>query len=207
MRRASKTKKPQRRTPKTARSRATVEAIVEGTARILVQRGYADATSNHIAEEAGVGIGSFYEYFADKDAAVEAVVDRLAERAFQHAALTAPIALEKPGREAVRHFIAEMVEFIASDAELTRTLYQQVPFVWQRPRVQALVTRLEQFGLAIAHAPRAEQQRKLQDKFYVIGIAVGATVVQIATDPDKQTYRTQLTEELSLMVARYLRMH
>ncbi|HEY6878275.1 MAG TPA: TetR/AcrR family transcriptional regulator [Polyangiales bacterium] len=208
MPRASKAKKIQRRTPKTARSRATVEAILQGTARTLVKRGYADATSNHIAEEAGVGIGSFYEYFEDKNDAVVAVVNQFAARAFDHAAKTVAVALQKPHRDAVRYFIGEMVEFTAAESSLIRTLYQQVPFVWEMPRVQKLVTQLEQFGLALAKQPgfEATAQAKLNDKFYVIGIAVGATIVQIATDPAKEWRRARLADELSLMITRYLRL-
>ncbi len=47
---------------------------------------------------------------------------------------------------------------------------------------------------------------KVHDRFYVLGVAVGATLVQIATDPATVTRRKQLTDELSLMIARYLRL-
>jgi AcrR family transcriptional regulator len=199
-------------------SQATVEAILEGTARTLVKRGYAGTTTNHIASEGGVGIGSFYEYFENKDAAVSAVVDRFAARAFSHAVKTAGKALQKTQLDAVHHFIGEMVEFIAADAKLVRTLYQQVPFVWEMPRVQGLVSQLERFGLELAngngtHArtssartPEDSLRPKVHDRFYVIGVAVGASIVQIATDPSAVSRRAQLTEELSLMVGRYLRL-
>ncbi len=41
-----------------ARSRATVGALVEATARILVREGFDRASTNRIAEEAGVSIDS-----------------------------------------------------------------------------------------------------------------------------------------------------
>ncbi len=172
----------------------------------MVKRGYVGTTTNHIAQEGGVGIGSFYEYFENKDAAVSAVVNRFAERAFAHAVRTAGRALKKRQIDAVRHFIGEMVEFIAADAKLVRTLYQQVPFVWEMPRVQGLVSQLERFGLEVASA-NGERARpsKAHDRFYVLGVAVGATIVQIATDPSTNSRREQLSEELSLMIARYLR--
>src|SRR3546814_10706684 len=59
-----------------ARSRATVDALVEATARILVSEGYDLANTNRIAEKAGVSIGSLYQYFPGKDALVAAVIDR-----------------------------------------------------------------------------------------------------------------------------------
>lgn len=56
-----------RRRPVQRRSRATVEAIEEAAALILEGGDGLGFTTNHIAERAGVGIGSLYEYFASKD--------------------------------------------------------------------------------------------------------------------------------------------
>jgi AcrR family transcriptional regulator len=206
MPRLGKAMKTRRRVPSSERSRATVEALLEGTARTLVKRGYAGTTTNHIAQEAGVGIGSFYEYFEDKDAAVSAVVNRFTERAFAHAVEAARTALHKPRPEAVRLFIGDMVEFVADNAPLVRTLHQQVPFVWGLPRVQGLVGQLERFGLELAHPAGAHAAPGSQDRFYVVGVAVGSCVLQIATDPAAVARRRQLTDELALLIALYLRL-
>jgi AcrR family transcriptional regulator len=64
------------RTPRQTRSRATVEAILEGTARILERDGARALTTARIAREAGVGVGSLYEYFDSKDAVVRALCER-----------------------------------------------------------------------------------------------------------------------------------
>src|SRR3954453_20346490 len=58
------------------RSRATVAALVEATARILVSEGFDKASTNRIAEVAGVSVGSLYQYFPTKEALVLAVVER-----------------------------------------------------------------------------------------------------------------------------------
>ena len=47
-----------RKQPSQGRSRFTVQQIVEAAARVLKERGYAGATTNRIAERAGVSIGS-----------------------------------------------------------------------------------------------------------------------------------------------------
>ena len=44
-----------------ARSRATVNALVEATARILVKEGFDKASTNRIAEVAGISVGSLYQ--------------------------------------------------------------------------------------------------------------------------------------------------
>lgn len=51
-----------------ARSRATVDAILEATARILVEENLDAVTTNAIADRAGISIGSLYQYFPGRDA-------------------------------------------------------------------------------------------------------------------------------------------
>src|SRR6185437_5949733 len=58
------------------RSRATVDALVEATARVLVEEGYERASTNRIAQVAGVSIGSLYQYFPSKEALVAAAAER-----------------------------------------------------------------------------------------------------------------------------------
>jgi AcrR family transcriptional regulator len=68
-----------RKLPKQERARATVGAILDAAGALLVKNGLARATTNHIAETAGVNIGSLYQYFPSKEAIVGAVVDRALE--------------------------------------------------------------------------------------------------------------------------------
>ena len=65
---AQQTKYQLRRTPRQARARATVDAVLEAAAQVLVEVGYSKANTNHIAAVAGVSIGSLYEYFPGKEA-------------------------------------------------------------------------------------------------------------------------------------------
>src|SRR5439155_9755170 len=58
------------------RSRATVDALIEATARILVREGFDKASTNRIAEAAGVSVGSLYQYYPGKEALVVAVIER-----------------------------------------------------------------------------------------------------------------------------------
>src|SRR5262245_63722931 len=70
----------QRRKPTQARARATMETIFEATARIIERDGIAALNTNRIAERAGVGIGTLYEYFPNKEAILIAMArQRLAE--------------------------------------------------------------------------------------------------------------------------------
>jgi AcrR family transcriptional regulator len=86
-----------RRTPRQARSRATIEYLLEAAAQVFGERGYA-ATTNEIAARAGVSIGTLYQYFADKDALLLA----LAERHLDDARHQLSTALEQLGAAADR---------------------------------------------------------------------------------------------------------
>lgn len=65
-----------RRRPTQRRAHATEQAIVSAAEQVLVQVGYARASTNAIAKRAGVSVGSLYQYFSDKEAVFRALVRR-----------------------------------------------------------------------------------------------------------------------------------
>lgn len=69
-----------RKLPRQARSLAMVEAILDATARILTRDGREATNTNAIAQEAGVSIGSLYQYFSNRDAIIDALVHRHGHR-------------------------------------------------------------------------------------------------------------------------------
>jgi AcrR family transcriptional regulator len=74
------------RAPRQQRSLQKVELILEATIRLLEKGGHDVVTTNAVAEMAGVSIGTLYQYFANK----EAILDALAAR--EVAALEASVA-------------------------------------------------------------------------------------------------------------------
>jgi len=62
-----------RRAPRQKRSQALVQSMLEATGKILEDEGAEALTTNHIAEVAGVSVGSLYQYFENKNAIVEAL--------------------------------------------------------------------------------------------------------------------------------------
>jgi AcrR family transcriptional regulator len=81
MKRREPAKTPRKR-PVQARSKDTVEFVVEAAARVFRREGFA-ATTNRIAREAGVSVGTLYEYFPNKQALLAELAERhvaLAER-------------------------------------------------------------------------------------------------------------------------------
>ena len=65
-----------RKLPQQDRSKFTVNAILTATAHILTEEGYDKASTNRIAERAGISIGSLYQYFPNKASLIAALRDR-----------------------------------------------------------------------------------------------------------------------------------
>lgn len=65
-----------RKTPRQARSAATVEAIFDATVQVLLIDGAARLTTTRVAERAGVSVGTMYQYFPHKQALLHAILKR-----------------------------------------------------------------------------------------------------------------------------------
>ncbi|WP_252258587.1 TetR/AcrR family transcriptional regulator [Erythrobacter aurantius] len=69
-------RKLRRKEPIQDRAKVTSDSILEAAELILVGEGYEKATTNYIAERAGVSIGSLYQYFPNKDAIISALIEQ-----------------------------------------------------------------------------------------------------------------------------------
>ena len=120
------------------RSRATVQALLDATARVLTKEGYDRASTNRIAATAGVSVGSLYQYFPNKEALVAArvarhnreMLDLLREALKEVASLDLATAIAKLVRAAVD---AHRV-----DPALHRVFDEQVPRMGQLAKIEAL---------------------------------------------------------------------
>ena len=133
-------RKPATRPRKNAsqeRSRATVDALIEATARILVRDGFEKASTNRIAEVAGVSVGSLYQYFPGKEALVAAVIDRHNQEIMQVVRTTLAEVAGVPLDEAVRRLVTVAIDAHRIDPKLHRVLAEQIPRTGQLAEVEA----------------------------------------------------------------------
>lgn len=111
--------------PVQPRSQLTVESITEAAVQILRQEGRAGFTTNHVAERAGVSIGTLYQYFADKDVLIaeikrqhfHALRQLIRDAYMQHQA--APLA------EIVAAFVRASIAAHRIDPQLHRVLSEE----------------------------------------------------------------------------------
>jgi AcrR family transcriptional regulator len=119
---AAQTQKLAVRQPRQQRAQNKVELILEAAIRLLDIGGLAALTTNAIAETAGVSIGTLYQYFANKEAILEALAER------EMAAISARVLAVLQDRSVV-----------SPQERIGRILRAVTSGYGQRPRVHRLV--------------------------------------------------------------------
>ena len=192
-----------------ARSRATVDALIEATARILVREGFDKASTNRIAERAGVSVGSLYQYYPGKEALVAAVIDRHNREIMRvvRAAL-AEVALE-PIEKAVRRLVAVAIEAHRIDPRLHRVIAEQLPRTGRLANLEAF--NRETYSLFRAYLEsRRDEIRKVDLGFatFVCVTSIEAlahTAVLHRAERLSDEVVATLIDETTRLVVRYLR--
>jgi AcrR family transcriptional regulator len=190
-----------RKLPRQARSRASFEAIVEACARLLPEHGYAALSTNQIAERAGVGIGTLYEFFPNKESIVALLIERRFEGARSVEALRA--GADAPG--GVEALIRGVLARIERDRAMFAVLIREVPFFFELPAVRAAVD--GSFALARAAARRPQARLNLphpDEDAWLVARMVYHAVLEIALVDDETLDRSVLIDELVRLLRRML---
>jgi AcrR family transcriptional regulator len=116
-----------RKRPRQTRSRATVEAILGATIRVLVSRGYEGATTIAVAARAGVSVGSLYQYFPNKESLVAALVERHSAEIIACIDATLANVDGSDPRRAVRALIRAAMDAHRINPALHKVLSEQAP--------------------------------------------------------------------------------
>lgn len=135
-----------RKVPRQDRSRQMVERIVRGGRDVLIHDGYANFTTNKVAVAAGVSPGSLYQYFPDKAAILDVIIDRYWDEVSARVAgtLRGANAVDVVGDPvaAVRMVNAALVSALEEDAALMRIVTDELPQARIREQRAALERRI-----------------------------------------------------------------
>lgn len=194
-----------RKRPRQARAKATVDSILEASARVLVKRGFDRFTTNEVAEAAGVSIGSLYQYYPNKEALVAALIEKHIED--MTAALASELArvATLPMAEAVRAVIELTIKAHAVDRELHQVLTEQVPRVGRMARlreVDAICHRMVAGVLAARQDELAIRDPALSA--FVLVAAIEAIAHRSALFDPERLEDPRLVDEACALVTRYL---
>jgi AcrR family transcriptional regulator len=191
-----------------ARSRATVDALVEATARILVRDGFEKTSTNRIADIAGVSVGSLYQYFPSKEALVAAVIERHNDEIMDIVRATLAEVTDMPLEKAVRRLVAVAIDAHRINPRLHRVLAEQIP---RAGKLDVEASNREIHGLVRAYLDGHRKELRKIDLDVATFICVSAieaiahnTVLHPAEMLPEKMVRT-LVDETTRMVVGFLR--
>ncbi|MHC8391655.1 TetR/AcrR family transcriptional regulator [Pseudomonas sp. MDT2-39-1] len=191
-----------RKIPSQARSRATVDAIIQAATYILTKVGWEGLTTNAIAERAGVNIGSLYQFFPNK----EAVIAELQRR---HAVATRADLLEAlevlPHQPSLRGALTLIVEMIVNEHRVAPAVHKAIH---------------EELPRTVRHLPEDNDQlrRQFSDvlkpfmshvpdpdlSIYLMSIAAHAIIHTVTADQPKLLGHPGFVTEVVVLLENYL---
>src|SRR4051812_1488777 len=175
-----------RKAPTQQRARETVEVILEATARILVAEGYDRASTNRIAQAAGVSIGSLYQYFPSKEALVAALVEEHVARMMT--VVTEALAVVKPAElpDNARAMVDALIAAYRLDPKLHHVLCQEVPKIGELKRIYDFEEKLAELARGYLGELRHQIRHQNLDRAVFLLINAIPSVIRAAVETDPE---------------------
>ncbi|MEV3962119.1 helix-turn-helix domain-containing protein [Nocardia sp. NPDC050193] len=133
-----------RRRPTQERAKATREHILDTAARLFGERGIAATSTNRIAAEAGLSIGTVYRYFSDRSVMVEELLQRLLDSIERRFTQRLSMLRSESFESLVSDILHSITDELVGNAGLVRALVGGVQFYSSglpefEPRLRLLV--------------------------------------------------------------------
>lgn len=195
-----------RKKPIQQRSQQMVDTLIEAAGQVIAERGLEHFTTVQVAERANVSVGSLYQYFANKEALLAALLDRLNREMGEMVNRIAPGLLHADPQTMVRGLLNAAFDFLGG----REGLYMELLRNWYRLDIQRSLHRFEQQMLEITRAYALTHVADLRmdhgpAKGFVIINSVVFTLLRYLSLPGGALFdRKRLVEELTTMVAGYL---
>lgn len=194
-----------RKAPLQSRSRERVKLIIDSAEKLLMKVNLSAITTSHIAEEAGIPVGSIYQYFKDRDTVLlalgERVIseqDRKLERIFEE--VSAHAHWRHVVKVVVRSFVDNIFEgdihFRLDTALSTNTEWRTIQLASER----RIVETLSNYSLFTEKGIPREKARIIT-KVIVLLVTAAVTRTKYPCSLDEEK---MLIEETERMIIAYL---
>ena len=195
------TREALRSRPVQTRSQEMVSRILDATAQVLTARGYDGLSTNRVAEQAGVSIGSLYRYFEDKEQLVEQLRRRVNDELLAELTESMIRSSELEPYAGTRTVLVTLVEGLERHRGVMRALIDGVPMGSQANRLPEVERQLSQFArLGVASRlpglPRAEIEARL---YLAMGMTLNACL-RIALERPPELDRERLIDLVASML-------
>lgn len=193
------------RKPIQKRSKATVEAIIEAGFVCVARHGPSDTTTRQIADVAGIGVGSLYEYFRDKEDIFAAMNRKFSDDVVVLIRELTPEVVKLEIRQAIRLLVARFGQFLTRNdgryLSIARQLIRAEPLDSIEPVSKALMDLLVQY---LSNHPEYMKIRNIPTMAYIL-VNAGIFVVlrQLTSENPPVTYE-QVGEGLAYLVSYYV---
>ena len=188
-----------RRKAKQERSRETIDVVIKAAAQVLLREGYARASTNRIADTAGVSVGTIYQYFGDKNEIFDALLQREADRVVGTLSAVTPdpaLSLE----QAIRGMLKLGFQLQPHGPELYRYL-EYMPNGLFRRRINRINEELAGFVRRLLEPHR---ERLRVDDLELASFIVVQTAEGIGFNATQEMFNERLVDEVSDLLLRYL---
>lgn len=196
-----------RKQPVQQRSQKMVESLIDAAGHIIAEQGLDHFTTVEVAARAGVSVGSLYQYFANKETLLAALLDRMTRQLGEVVNRTVPPLLSADLETMVRGLLQAALEFFGSD----EGLYLELLRNWYRLDIGRSLHHFEQNMMDVTRAYLLTHTAELRidnvaAKQFVVTNSVVFTLLRYLSLPQQPLFeREQLVEELTGLIARYLR--
>ena len=193
------------RKPRQQRSRATVDAIVEAGFICVAELGITGTTTRHIAERAGISVGSLYEYFSNKQAIYEAMNQRMVTDVVAMIQPLLPQLMRMDITEAVHTLLGQFSNFLRKDDERYLKCARQAIRVDIKGYLDPIVKILSELVMNhLMHHPENMRLRNIPAMSYIFINGGVFAVIRHLSDPNPPVSFEELTQGLADMVGHYV---
>jgi len=189
--------------PKQARSRASFDAVIEAAAQLLNGGTYEALTTNHIAERAGVSIGTLYEFFPNKETIIAELAGRRMRALLQAMHKAVPETQGMPPWDGVTHIFEHAIAALVAEREVYHALLRQIPFVPRLAEVRAARAAMTDFAQFIRiRAAGTLNLPEPETDAWLISQMLSNTLLEIAFRETDDATRSVLIRELARLTYR-----
>ncbi|MGZ3771681.1 MAG: TetR/AcrR family transcriptional regulator [Bdellovibrio sp.] len=187
--------------PTQERSRQTVATILNACSRLLLTDGFYEMTTDKIAKEAGVSIGSLYQFFGNKESVVQAMIKNIYEEDKSILAEKMRALPPMSAEERVKAMVSILIDMGRRNAELRAKLTTIVYYVMDPSYISETLRFIQ--DTVRSYLPQIPG-RDMEKVSYMLVNAFVGLMNNMAIDKPEAIHNPAIVQEISQLFIKYL---
>lgn len=194
-----------KKAPTQLRSRQTVEAMIEATAQVVAEEGWAATTTSRVAARAGVSVGSLYQYFESREDLLVALIQREIEAVTKRFDAALPELMAMDASAAVRRLLGLAFEQLEGNPRL----YAELAANWQATRTTVFADAFEAYVLDVLRVFFAARYAEfgpvdVNTLAFIVSNGAMFVIARFLSREPRGVTKESLIEEMSTLYSLYL---